>query len=248
MAKRVALLSGGALDLTGHSCFLNRLFVAYFHFKMTIIFVQRAVIKSLQERVTLPLSVIRVGVPLLLALVGSMLLALSAKYKVPMVPVPMSLQSLVVLMIGVAYGWRLGAATILVYIAEGMAGIPVFANTPPQVPSPAYLLGGTGGYLAGFVLAAALMGWASEKGFARRWHTLLPFSLAGTAVILALGWVWLAFFAGMGLSETWGKGALYAFNEGVLKFIWVDAPLKSVLVALIMPSAMGYVAQSISHK
>src|SRR3712207_1567628 len=92
-----------------------------------------------------------------LMLLGSALLAISAKIQVPLPPVPMTMQTLVVLLIGATYGWRLGGATTLLYIAEGMLGLPVFANTPPQVASPAYLLGPTGGYLAGYVAAAVAM-------------------------------------------------------------------------------------------
>ena len=86
-----------------------------------------------------------------LAIAGAALLTLAAKIRVPFYPVPMTLQTLVVPLIACAYGSRLGAATILLYIAEGMAGLPVFTNTPPQIASPAYLLGPTGGYLIGWV-------------------------------------------------------------------------------------------------
>src|SRR5256885_9623717 len=94
-----------------------------------------------------------------LAVLGSLALTLSAKLQVPFYPVPMTMQSLVVLLIGLAFGWRLGTATVLLYLAEGLAGLPVFAGTPEKGIGLAYMMGPTGGYLVGFVLAAAFLGW-----------------------------------------------------------------------------------------
>src|SRR5947209_549651 len=87
-----------------------------------------------------------------LAGLGSLALTLSAKLQVPFYPVPMTMQSLVVLLIGLGFGWRLGTATVLLYLAEGLAGLPVFAGTPEKGIGLAYMMGPTGGYLAGFVL------------------------------------------------------------------------------------------------
>src|SRR5919112_5140412 len=114
-----------------------------------------------------------------LALLGSALLAISAKIQVPLPPVPMTMQTLVVLLIGATYGWRLGGATTLLYLVEGMLGLPVFANTPPAVASPAYLLGPTGGYLVGYVAAAVVMGFLAERGWDR--------SLLRVIIMMSLG-------------------------------------------------------------
>src|ERR1700736_872176 len=84
-----------------------------------------------------------------LALLGSLALTVSAKLQVPFYPVPMTMQSLVVLLIGLAFGWRLGTATVLLYLGEGLAGLPVFAGTPEKGIGLAYMMGPTGGYLAG---------------------------------------------------------------------------------------------------
>ena len=84
---------------------------------------------------------------LFLALVGSLLIAVSSKIKVPMVPVPMTLQTLVILVIGMAAGWRLGGLTVLLYLVEGAVGLPVFAGTPERGIGLAYMVGTTGGYL-----------------------------------------------------------------------------------------------------
>ena len=100
---------------------------------------------------------------LLLALLGSALLTISAKLEVPFYPVPMTMQTLVVLLLGMAYGARLGAATVLLYLAEGAVGLPVFAGTPERGIGIAYMMGPTGGYLVGFVLSAAITGWLTER-------------------------------------------------------------------------------------
>jgi hypothetical protein len=106
-----------------------------------------------------------IGRALVLAVAGTLLLTLSAKMKVPFYPVPMTMQTLVVLVIGAVYGWRLGVATILLYLAEGASGLPVFADTPERGIGLAYMMGPTGGYLLGFVVGAAIVGWLAERGW-----------------------------------------------------------------------------------
>ena len=93
-----------------------------------------------------------------LALIGTALLTLAAKIKVPYYPVPITMQTLVVLVLGMAYGARLGAATVLLYLVEGAAGLPVFTGTPERGIGIPYMRGPTGGYLVGFVLAAGVSG------------------------------------------------------------------------------------------
>src|SRR4051812_3334337 len=121
---------------------------------------------------------------------GTALLTLSAKINLPLPYVPMTLQTLVVLMIGAAYGRLLGAAAVIAYLAEGAAGLPVFAG---PIGGLAPLLGPTGGYLVGFVVAAFVTGWLSERG----WDGSVPWLFAAMAVghtiILALGFAWLAY-------------------------------------------------------
>lgn len=122
---------------------------------------------------------------------GVALLTLSAKVQVPFWPVPMTLQVAAVMAIAAAYGMRLGVATLMGYLAAGAMGLPVFAGTPEKGLGLAYMLGGTGGYLAGFVLAAALVGAAAER---LPKIALWPAMLGGLAVIYALGLAWLAQF------------------------------------------------------
>ena len=103
----------------------------------------------------------------LLAIVGTALLTRLAKLNVPFYPVPMTMQTLVVLMLGAAYGWRLATATVVLYLVEGALGLPVFAGTPALGIGLPYMMGPTGGFLVGFVAGAALVGWLGERGLGR---------------------------------------------------------------------------------
>jgi biotin transport system substrate-specific component len=132
-----------------------------------------------------------------LAVVGSLLLTVSAKAHVPFWPVPMTMQTFAVVVIGMAYGWRLGGATVLLYLVEGAAGLPVFSGTPERGIGVAYMMGPTGGYLAGFFLAAVLCGWLAERGWDRRLVPALFAMLLGHAVIFLFGLSWLSTLIGM---------------------------------------------------
>jgi biotin transport system substrate-specific component len=159
-----------------------------------------------------------------LALVGTALLTLSAKVQVPFWPVPMTMQTFMVLVIGVAYGPRLGMATVLLYLAEGAVGLPVFAGA---AAGPAYLAGPTAGYLLGFVLAAGLCGWAAERGMDRRFTPLVVVMVGAHLLILALGTTWLA----LGLNLGWAK----AYAVGLHPF-WAATVLKSALAVALLPA------------
>ena len=113
---------------------------------------------------------------------GTMLLTLSAKVNLPLPYVPMTLQTLAVLVIGATYGWRLGGATVTVYLAEGASGLPVFAG---PVGGLAPLVGPTAGYLVGFVVAALATGWLSERGWDRSVPLLFLAMGLGHIIILA---------------------------------------------------------------
>ena len=92
------------------------------------------------------------------ALVGTILLAISSKIKIPFYPVPMTMQTFVVLFIGVALGWKLGVATIILYLFEGIVGLPVFAGTPEKGLGLLYFTGPTMGYLLGFIITTYVAG------------------------------------------------------------------------------------------
>lgn len=140
----------------------------------------------------------------LLALAGSVLLALSAKVQIPFWPVPMTMQTYVVLVLAMAYGWRLGGATMLLYLAEGALGLPVFAGTPEKGIGLAYMMGPTGGYLAGFVMAAVVAGMLAERGWDRSWLRAGVVMLIGHAVVFAAGVAWLATLVGLGQAVALG--------------------------------------------
>ena len=93
-----------------------------------------------------------------LALIGSIALAISSKIRIPFYPVPMTMQTLVVLMIGIAFGWKLGLATVSLYLFEGIIGLPVFSGTPEKGVGLIYFTGPTMGYLLGFLVAVYISG------------------------------------------------------------------------------------------
>ena len=150
----------------------------------------------------------------ILVALGTTLLTLSAKINLPLPYVPMTLQTLVVLMIGAAYGWRLGTATVIAYLAEGAIGLPMFAG---PVGGLAPLLGPTAGYLAGFVAAAFITGWLSERGWDRSVPRLFVAMGLGHIVILAAGFAWLAFGMKLGVEKAWLVGIAPFVAASVIK-------------------------------
>ncbi len=164
---------------------------------------------------------------IVLAIVGSILLYVSAKIKVPFYPVPITMQTFVVLLIGIVYGWKLGAATVLLYLVEGAAGLPVFSGTPERGLGLVYMTGPTGGYLAGFVVAAALCGWLAERGWDRNWISTLGAMVIGNLVIYSFGLAWLGSVIG------WDKPL---FELGLYPFLYGDL-FKIILAMLVIPLA-----------
>ena len=149
-----------------------------------------------------------------LAALGTALLTLSAKINLPLPYVPMTLQTLVVLLIGAAYGWRLGGITVIAYLAEGAIGLPVFAG---PVGGFAPLIGPTAGYLFGFVVAAVIVGWLSERGWDRSVLLLFVAMGLGHMVILGCGFAWLAFGVKLGVEKAWLVGLAPFIAGAVVK-------------------------------
>jgi biotin transport system substrate-specific component len=132
--------------------------------------------------------------------VGSALLALSAHVQVLFWPVRLSMQSFLVLAIGLACGRRIGTATVLAYLAEGALGLPVFQSGAGL----AYMAGPTGGYLLGFLLAVITVGTLTDRGVAKRWPGALAVLLLGVVLIYLPGVAWLAVLFGPAKSIAFG--------------------------------------------
>lgn len=161
-----------------------------------------------------------------LAFIGTLLLTLCAKIQLPIGPVPITLQTFGVLLIGSLCGWRLAGGTILLYLAEGMMGLPVFAGS---VAGPAYFAGPTAGFLLGFVLAALVVGGLSERGWGRNPATMFFALLIGNTVLYLPGLLWLQTFTG------WSN----LLQVGLTPFLFGDA-LKLALVTFIIPLAWDF--------
>ena len=172
----------------------------------------------------LPLLTRRTAKFFLLTLAGTGLLTLSAKVQVPFWPVPMTMQTVAVIMLAMLGGARLGTATVMLYLIEGAIGLPVFAGTPERGIGLSYMVGPTGGYLAGFAAAALVAGFLAERGWNRTVSKALVANALGTAIILALGTVWLAFFVGMST----------AISVGLTPFLLTSA-VKIGLGGVIVP-------------
>ena len=164
----------------------------------------------------------------ILSFTGSALIALCAQVSVPFYPVPVTMQTFAVILIGLTYGWRLGGITVALYLIEGSIGLPVFAGGKGGM---IVLMGPTAGYLYGFFLAAVVCGWFTEKGFDRSYLKLIVPLLAGNLLLYTSGLIWLGNFIG------WDKPVL---ELGLYPFIPGDL-MKIALVAVLLPTVWKYV-------
>jgi len=153
-----------------------------------------------------PTNLNRLLIKAVAVVLGSSLLWASAKVQVPFWPVPITLQTYVVLSLGALLGWRLGAATVAAYLIEGAIGLPVFAGTPANGLGLAYMAGATGGYLAGYLAAAALVGMLVECGWDRTVGGTVGALLLGETAILGMGCAWLAVLFGWESALSYGFG------------------------------------------
>ncbi|MDH4439504.1 MAG: biotin transporter BioY [Rhizobium sp.] len=170
-----------------------------------------------------PLGISGRSLPVQAALVlfGTGILALASQISVPMVPVPITLQTLAITLIGVVYGWRLGALTVLAWLGEAMLGLPVLANASGGL---APFVGPTAGYLVSFPIVAAVAGWLAQKGWTGD-HVVKSFvaHVVANALCLAIGGAWLTSLIGL------EKGLAF----GVTPFI-LGAVIKSALAAALL--------------
>ena len=167
-----------------------------------------------------------------LSVMGACLLTMAAKITVPG-PINITLQSLAVLVLGAVLGSRLALASVALYLAEGALGLPVFTNTPPLPAGLAYLLGPTGGFLVGFAASAAIVGVAADRGLIGRPVVFALALIAGNAALMAIGCLWLAFFAHLGSGMT-GIGLAKAWSVGVAPFL-LSETIKVALAAVALP-------------
>jgi len=158
---------------------------------------------------------------------GTLVLAISSQIEVPMLPVPITLQTLIVPLIGALYGWRLGMATVLAWLGEAMLGLPVLAGGAGGLP---HFAGPTAGYLVSFPIIAALTGYLAERGWnGNRVGLAFVSFLAANVICLALGAVWLSSIIGVEKAVAFGvtpflAGALIksALGAAILKAIARD--------------------------
>jgi biotin transport system substrate-specific component len=175
---------------------------------------------------------------ILLAVLGSAIVAIAAQVSVPMMPVPMTLQTLAVLAVGAAYGARLGAITLALYALEGAAGLPVFANFQAGMFLPTGEIIASGGYIIGFIVAAGLVGYLVEKGWGANVFKLCAAMLIGAAVVYVPGLIWLVGWLGVMKGMDLTSAITVALTTGALPFILGDI-IKAVLAALAFPAAFS---------
>lgn len=175
----------------------------------------------------------KLAIATLVAIAGSILLTLSAKISIPFYPVPLTMTTFVVIGLGLALGSRLGTAAVALYLVQGALGLPVFAGTPEKGVGLAYMMGPTGGYLLGYLLAAFAAGTLAERGMDRSPLTAFLAALIASAVIYVPGVLWL--------------GALFGWDQpilawGLTPFILGDAT-KAALAAAVFPATWAMIAR-----
>ena len=157
----------------------------------------------------------------LISILGSILLTISAKVKIPFYPVPMTMQTFVVLFLGISFGYKVGVITIILYLLEGISGLPVFSNSPEKGIGIAYFVGPTMGYLIGFIFACFLAGYFKYTS-----NYLINFLkiLISTSIIYIFGILWLGTLIG------WDKPIL---QLGVFPFLLAEL-FKILLLTLLV--------------
>jgi biotin transport system substrate-specific component len=167
---------------------------------------------------SLPLDVVLVAA-------GAALTALLAQVAVPLYPVPITGQTLAVLLVGATLGAARGAISLALYAVLGVVGLPVFSDYASGVD---VILGPTGGYIVGFIVSAALVGWLSERAWERQILKALATFAAGTLVVFAVGLPWLAVALGLDLMQT--------LNGGLFPFL-IGGAIKALIAAGLLPLA-----------
>lgn len=164
----------------------------------------------------------------ILVALGVAAMAIAAKIRIPFWPVPITMQTFVVLVVGASYGAGLGAVTILAYLAVGALGFDIFTSSSAEANGISYMMGGTGGYLVGFVLAAFVLGKLAEAGWDRSVPKMALAMLIGNAIIYIPGVLWLGYLYA-------DKGWDWVMKWGLTNFLAADA-MKLALAALLLPA------------
>ena len=169
-----------------------------------------------------------------LVVLGIAVLAVAAKIRVPMWPVPITMGTFAVLSIGAAYGARLGLATIIGYLLVGALGFDVFAGSSAEMAGIKYMMGGTGGYLVGYVIATLALGTLAARGWDRSFAKMALAMVIGNALIYAPGLLWLSQLYG------WDKPIL---QWGLTPFLLGDV-IKLALAAVLLPALWSLVGRA----
>ena len=158
---------------------------------------------------------------IIFALIGSILLTISAKIKIPFYPVPMTMQTFIVLFLGISFGYKVGVLSVVFYLIEGIMGLPVFSNSPEKGIGLAYFVGPTMGYLIGFIFACLIAGkFTYDKNHILNFLKII----IATSVIYILGILWLGNLIG------WDKPIL---EFGVYPFLYAELFKILLLTALV---------------
>lgn len=174
------------------------------------------------------------AVDLLVVLAGSFLMTVAAKITIPFYPVPLTVQTLVAIGLGLALGPTRAVAAVLAYLAQGAAGLPVFAGAPATGLGLAYMAGPTGGYLIGFVFQALVAGLLARRGWGRSPVSAIAAGVIAAAAIYPTGLLWLGVV--VGFDKPLLALGLYPFVLGDLA--------KACLAALLFPAAWSLLARS----
>lgn len=156
---------------------------------------------------------------------GAALTGLLAQVAIPLWPVPITGQTLAVLLVGSTLGASRGALSMLAYALVGVAGVPWFSDSGHGI---AWLLGSSGGYIVGFILAAALTGWLAQRQWDRKFlHAAVTF-LAGSGVVFLIGLPWLAVVTGADLVQTLQWGLVPFIPGGIVKALVAAALIPAI--------------------
>lgn len=183
-------------------------------------------------------DVARLATNLVTVVLGTLFITICAKINVPVWPVPVTLQGFAIAALAAAFGMRIGVATVALYLLQGAMGLPVFATGGGL----AYLVGPTGGFLLGFLVMAAMIGYAADRGASGKPLTLFAFMVAADAVLLALGFAWLLLLSGQAgwIDQSDVVGS--AFRGAIQPFVVWDV-LKMALAALTVTGLWGAVSR-----